>query len=195
MRSPFHTRCRRPPLAPAPPLLRSCAGATARRARRPSATWTCRRSSTVALQEGATGADTTAAGSLSSPFHTTRLPSLQNSFRTVSGVEETTAILEEVSSNIQQFAPSAESIARRLSPRAARELARALAADEGTAVVRPPSRRTLLLLGISSCVPFIGFGCVRLRGGGGGGGRGLALWCARVCVSVLCLCLCLCLCL
>ena len=95
-----------------------------------------------------------------SPFHTTRLPSLQTSYRTVVGVEETTAVLEEVCSQVQQFAPSAESIAAKLSPRSARELARALAADTGDAVAKPPSRKTLMLLGLSSCVPFIGFGCV-----------------------------------
>ena len=98
-----------------------------------------------------------------SPFKTTRLPSLQTHYRTVAGVEETTAIIEEVASQVQQFAPAAESIAGRLSPRTARELARALAADTGDAIARPPNGRTLFLLGLSSCVPFIGFGCVWVR--------------------------------
>lgn len=95
------------------------------------------------------------------PFRTTRLPSLQTTYRTVAGIEETTAVLEEVCSQVQQFAPSAESIAAKLSPRTARELARALAADTGDGVVTAPSKRTLVLLGLSSCVPFIGFGYVR----------------------------------
>lgn len=97
-----------------------------------------------------------------SPFKTTRLPSLQTHYRTVAGVEETTAIIEEVASQVQQFAPAAESIAGRLSPRTARELARALAADTGDAIARPPNGQTLFLLGLSSCVPFIGFGYAAL---------------------------------
>ena len=117
------------------------------------------RTSSIGLRYSSSSPSTVSTSG-SAYFKTTRLPSVQKKLRTITGVEEATAVLEDLSTQIQQHAEVAETVARQLAPRTARDLARALSANTVDAAVRPPSKKSLQLLALSSCVPFIGFGFV-----------------------------------